>query len=148
MCFLNAYYPWHYFPLLTCKGSPTFKISNILRLWPQAGTFLNWLLIVVDGKLGMDVSGEEKKVTRCRAPYWNPCRPSAGLQLQAWYHSKPFLTYKCLSECCSLKVGIITVCEYLLSQTLSSKQNGACHAQYGCLGEGKVLLIISYSLCG
>lgn len=93
MCFLNADYPWHYFPLLTCKGSPTFKISNILRLWPQTGTFLNWLLIVVDGKLGMDVSGEEKKVTRCRAPYWNPCRPSAGLQLQAWYHSKPFLSY-------------------------------------------------------
>lgn len=31
---------------------------------------------------------------------------------------------KCLSECCSLKVGIITVCEYLLSQTLSSRQNG------------------------
>lgn len=74
------------------KVYPTFKISNILRLWPQTGTFLSWLLIVVDGKLGMDVSGEEKKDTRCRAPYWNPCRPSAGLQPQAWYHTaSPFL---------------------------------------------------------
>lgn len=117
---------------------------SLVHLWIDS-------LIAVDGKLGMDANGEEKN-TRCWAPSWSPCRPSSRLQPQVWWMPQEVLFHKRLSECCSLKVELSIPLQLCVQRlTLSNpflKENGAWHAQYGCLGEGKVLLIISYCLCG